>query len=241
MKKKELLSIAFAVTFILGRLLPGITALGVGFSEGEAGNVFIRHAAVSASGFPSPADAALLKGKFLVASRNIRDPRFSETVILLLQYGVGGAMGLIISKPTGVKLSEVFPEMKGLKGRADTVYDGGPVDRNQLFLLMRSGSQPTDSLQIFGDVYASSSLAALEQMIGRSGKKEKFRLYVGYAGWAAGQLDREVSRGDWHVLQADADTIFDKKSSEIWPELFRRSSAQWVRGNGYQNSLPPLI
>jgi putative transcriptional regulator len=48
---------------------------------------------------------------------------------------------------------------------------------------------------------------------------KNFRVYAGYAGWMPGQLDLEVARGDWHILQADADTIFEKELSDIWPEL----------------------
>jgi putative transcriptional regulator len=58
--------------------------------------------------------------------------------------------------------------------------------------------------------------------------EERFRVYAGYAGWAPGQLDNEIANGGWYVLGADAETVFDKSASEIWPELIQRSSAQWV-------------
>jgi len=58
---------------------------------------------------------------------------------------------------------------------------------------------------------------------------ERFRVYASYVGWFPGQLDREVSRGDWHVLRADAETIFSKEPSEIWPDLISRASLKWVK------------
>jgi putative transcriptional regulator len=163
-----------------------------------------------------------------VAARSIRDPRFAETVILLLESGGNGAMGLVINRPTGVTLSAVLPEIKGLKRRSDILYFGGPVSRNRMFLLIRSRSRPGDSVHISGDIYASSSLSELQRLIEDPSPGEKFRAYVGYAGWGAGQLEQEVSRGDWHVLRADSGSILDKRPSEIWPELIKQVSGMWV-------------
>ena len=171
----------------------------------------------------------LSKGKFLVASKQLRDPQFFETVVLLLEYDSKGAMGLVINRPTTVKLSKVLPEIEGLQKRSDTIYLGGPVAKNQLMLLIRTSSPPEGSRLVFKDIYLSSSQTVIEKMIDKPDTPERFRVYAGYAGWAPGQLDHEVSRGGWHILQADEESVFDKTPSEIWPELIRRSSALWVR------------
>jgi len=236
MKKKGLLSVALVASLVLGKALASFPAVSLTSPGGDPGTLSERDPTVSTVQRPPRPETELSKGRFLVASRNVKDPRFSGTVVLLVEYSVSGAMGLIINQPTGVRLSELIPEVKGLKDRPDTVYDGGPVNRNQLLLLARTGSRPAESLNVFGDVYISLSRSALNQMVGRAGAKESFRLYVGYAGWAAAQLDREVARGDWHVLRADAEMIFDKKPSEIWPELIRRASVQWVRTGGLLRS-----
>jgi putative transcriptional regulator len=166
---------------------------------------------------------------FLVASRQLKDPNFLKTVVLLLEYSRSGAMGLVINRPTEVKLSNVLPKMEGLQDLADTLYVGGPVAKKQMLLLVRSGSKPNDSRRVFDDIYVSSSRALLQKMINDGDQGKAFRLYAGHAGWAPGQLDREVKRGGWHVLQADVATVFEKVPSEIWPELIHRSSALWVR------------
>jgi len=67
---------------------------------------------------------------------------------------------------------------------------------------------------------------------------ERFRAYAGYAGWASGQLDQEVERGDWHVLGAEAEMVFDKAPSEVWPELIRRGSLQWAGWNSQPMARP---
>ena len=169
------------------------------------------------------------RGRFLVASRQLIDSQFSKTVVLLLQYDRHGAMGLIINQPTEVKLSKVLPEIEVLQQRPDTIYHGGPVAKNQLMLLIRTESPPEGSHRVLKDIYISSSRTVIQRIILDPTAKERFRVYAGYAGWAPGQLDLEVSRGGWHILRADPETVFDKSPPDIWPELIRRSSAQWVR------------
>ena len=99
---------------------------------------------------------------------------------------------------------------------------------NKMLLLMKSAKPPPESMLIFGDVYLSSSREELRRVIKSTNTEEKFRIYAGYAGWAPGQLEAECSSGDWHVVNADAETLFDKKSSEIWPELIHRFTVDWV-------------
>jgi putative transcriptional regulator len=170
-----------------------------------------------------------LKGRFLIASRQLLDPNFAETVVLLLEYHEKGAMGLVINRPSEMKLSAVLPEIEALRQRPDTIYLGGPVAKNQLLLLIRTPSPPEGSRHVFKDIHLSSSQEVIQRMIKDPEGEERFRVYAGYAGWAPGQLDREIATGGWHVLRADAETVFDKSASEVWPDLIYRSSAQWVR------------
>jgi len=171
----------------------------------------------------------LAKGKFLVASRRLRDPNFKETVVLLIDYGQDGAMGLVINRPSEIKLATIFPDIKELKERKDTIYVGGPVAVNQMLLLVGTPLVPEASQEVTQDVYISSSWKVLERLMKNAAKDERFRIFAGYAGWAPNQLDFEISRGDWHVLKADAETVFDKKPAEIWQELILRASVKWVR------------
>jgi putative transcriptional regulator len=175
------------------------------------------------------ANTGLAKGRFLVAGRNLRDANFAETVVLLVDYHTRGAMGLIINQPTEVRLTQVLPDMVGLQQRPDTVYIGGPVDRRRIVLLIRSSSALEDAQQVLDDIYISSSRTLFERLVDKAAVGEQFRVYAGYAGWAPGQLEREVSRGDWHILPADAETVFNKAPAEIWPELIRKGSIRWLR------------
>ena len=188
-------------------------------------------------------DALPAKGKFLVASRAIADPRFQETVVLLIGYDDAGATGLIINRPSKVPLAEMLMPVPGLKKRSDIVYYGGPVEGHRILMLIRSPEKLEGADKVFTNVYVSTSRNMLERMIGAHKTQKQFRVYAGYAGWLPGQLDREVSRGDWYILNADADSIFEKESSEIWRELILRSSAieVWKHDNNEQFNVSDLL
>ena len=176
-----------------------------------------------------PPSYHLARGMFLVASRRLVDPNFSESVVLLLEYGAKGALGLIINRPTKVQLTDLLPDIEELEERADIVYLGGPVSKNHVIVLMRSVQQPREAGRVFADTYVGSSMETLKQAVSMSLEGGTFHTYVGYAGWGPGQLDDEVSRGDWHVSPGEEAIVFDRVSEEIWPELIEKNSGQWVR------------
>lgn len=164
-------------------------------------------------------------GKFLVASRGLDDPRFSETVVLILSHDLDGAIGIIINRPSQVKLSEIFPEVKGLARNPGVVYFGGPVELEKVFLMVRgltAGQQKAKNQKIFDGVYLTSDKSML-QGHQKSGAHTKFRAYAGYAGWAPGQLENEIERGDWYVMPARAEAIFDQPADGIWPDLIEKA------------------
>ena len=173
----------------------------------------------------------LAQGTFLVAGRRLMDPNFHKTVVLLIRYDPDGAMGLVINRPLQLKLSTVLPDIKELDQRKDTLYLGGPVEPARILLLLKSANPPEASIPVFDDVFISASPKVLQSLVRKPVEEERFHIYAGYAGWAPEQLESECARGDWHILKADAETLFDKKSSEIWPELIQRVSVKWVRIN----------
>lgn len=169
------------------------------------------------------------KGRFLVASRNLGDPNFSESVVLLLSHGPSGSMGVIVNRPTDLPLAPLLPELPELRDRSDRVSFGGPVGVNAMTMLVRARRQPTKSEAIFGDVYASGNLDSLRDALAPRGEIIAVRAYVGYAGWGAGQLEHEIARGDWYVGPADAASVFDTAPTELWTTLLDRFSGVWTK------------
>ena len=172
--------------------------------------------------------AALSAGRFLVAGEHLRDLNFAQTVVLLLNYGERGARGVIVNRRSGVKLAAVFPGISGLHQRPDTVYLGGPVARNQLLILLRSDGPRAGVEHVVDDIYVSASRHVLVDALNKAGPAASVHVYAGYAGWAPGQLDHEVARGDWHVLPAGTDTVFSKSPGEVWRELIEKGAVQWL-------------
>jgi putative transcriptional regulator len=175
-----------------------------------------------------PLQRELSRGVFLIAAEKLLDPNFSETIVLLLEYGPEGAMGLVINRPTDIRLSEALPEIRELRRSKKTVYVGGPVGMDKLLLLVQSFEQPEESYHIFNDVYLCSSLDVLRTILRGQGGDTDFCVYVGYAGWAPNQLDLEVMRGDWYIMAADEKNLFSLKPDTIWSEFIERSRALWI-------------
>jgi len=173
-------------------------------------------------------NSKLSKGKFLIASRQLKDPRFEETVILLIHHDSDGSVGLIINLPTTTKLSDLVPDIKEQPGKEHFAYIGGPVGMNQVLLLLRSRNKPEGCQWIFGDVYVSASRSVFDQLIKGPSGETTFRAYAGYAGWGAGQLEQEVLQGSWQIAGADAGVIFKKPSSEIWKNLNREKDPSYI-------------
>ncbi len=169
-------------------------------------------------------------GKFLVASEHIRDPNFAKTVVLLLSDDWHGSMGVVINRPSPVKLSAVLPNLDPSRKRKGLLFIGGPVSRTELLLLIRSSKLREKTIHVVEDIYMSRSPEALERLMDDS--KNPFRAYAGYAGWRPGQLDAEVEQGDWKILRADSKTVFDAASEKIWPDLIRGEPTNLVRKSG---------
>jgi putative transcriptional regulator len=169
-------------------------------------------------------------GKLLVASRDLADPNFAETVILLVRYDEQGVVGLVLNRRTDVPLSEVFKGMKSAEKRSDPVYLGGPVETPAVFSLLKSSSKIEGAEQIFREVYLISSKTLFEQTISTRPESGVFHVYLGYAGWHTDQLRKEVELGAWFILPADANTVFNSDPDSLWSQMIRKTELKFVRG-----------
>jgi putative transcriptional regulator len=166
---------------------------------------------------------------FLVASTELKERAFRETVVLVTQPPRGGPWGVIINRPLVQRLSEVFTEYETLKHRKDVLHFGGPVQRDGLVFLVRTTEPPPRAVPVLKDVYFVSDLDWIDGLFRRPEPTRGVRVYYGHSGWAPGQLQNELERGGWHVVPADAETVFDKDPAEIWPELIKRATTRQTR------------
>lgn len=165
---------------------------------------------------PGAADEAPARGTFLVATGEIRGDLFVRTVVLLLSYDETGAMGLVVNRPTDVSPAELMTEPDALSGYTGTLFWGGPVQMSSLWTLVRTDSPPDDAVPVVDDVY---QLPFDEAVKGHLQSPDSLRLFIGYAGWSPGQLDRELLAGSWHVVRATASLVFAADPGDIWKRL----------------------
>ncbi|HXZ50345.1 MAG TPA: YqgE/AlgH family protein [Usitatibacter sp.] len=166
---------------------------------------------------------------FLVSRPGMTDPNFQDTVVLLTRHGPEGALGVIVNRPTDIPLSKVFSDEKRLAGLEDRIFFGGPVARDVVVYVFRAPLPRGDVKKLFEGVYISSSLDLLHDLLGRDHPTEDLRVFAGLAGWAPGQLEAEIQRGDWRLVPADAHSILDAPPRSLWQEMDRRASAITAR------------
>jgi len=181
----------------------------------------------------------LAAGKLLVAARNLSDPNFAATVILLVEFNRQGAMGLIVNRPTTIPLSRLLPGPEQASSGAAMAFIGGPVEPSTVLALLRSKSPRSDGRRVVGDVHLVSTRDALNETIAAGVTPDRVRVYVGYAGWGAGQLEHETAEGGWHVLAADAGVVFDPDPASTWRRQIKRTEALSARGTHFRPTMPP--
>ena len=166
-----------------------------------------------------------LAGRLLVASENMGDPRFRNSVVYMVEHNSGGAMGLIVNNPLGAMSVDLLFEQLGLEppeGAGEIeVYYGGPVDPERGFLLHSADVVLEDSVLVDGRVALSAPPDMLRK-IARGEGPERSIFTLGYSGWGPGQLESELDRDDWFVIPADTSLVFATDPAKSWERAAAR-------------------
>ena len=196
-------------------------ALGVALAgESFAGGSLVPTSITPAS--PDPITGKPGPGMFLVAKRALDDSHFGQSVVYLVEHGEGGTLGLIVNRSSDVKLSEAVPDIEDKQATAHALYYGGPVGLPMILMLVRSESATEGMAHVVDDVYISSDRRVLNEVLAVEKPDSELRFYIGHSGWAVGQLDFELVRGDWYVVAADTDAIFSDETDSLWNRLIER-------------------
>ena len=162
------------------------------------------------------ADSNPARGKLLVATEAVQGELFANTVVLLLYYDETGAFGLVVNRPTDVPLAEVLGDEEAIAAYRGTLFWGGPVHMDSLRALLVTDSPPADAEKIVESVYLVSYEDAFEA---GAADTSRMRLFIGYAGWAPGQLERELAHGSWRVLPGSGELVFAEDPRTLWNRL----------------------
>lgn len=153
-----------------------------------------------------------LAGSLLVATPILLDPHFYRTVVLLIQHDEDGCVGIILNRPTGEAVADHLPHWAGLVTDPGTVSYGGPVDPSVAIGL---------ALSPHGMATGVPGLTLIDLGDPPNSQSAPVRIYSGYSGWGADQLEGEIATGSWYVVQASPDDPFDTDEGQ-WRRVLRR-------------------
>ena len=164
----------------------------------------------------------------LIASPQLQDPNFARAVVLVTQTP-DGPFGFILNRPLALTVGEALPDA-GAAVAALPLHFGGPVTRQAVGVLFSAENEPPGARRVMAGSYLSLDQRVIERILRTPTLPRRLRFFAGYAGWAPGQLERELARGDWAVWPADEATVFDVPATEMWPLLHGRAGARRAEG-----------
>jgi len=182
-------------------------------------------------------ETPLTRGNLLVANRDMRDPTFGNTVIMILNRDDKGTFGIILNRKSNISVTEVMPGTDW-SGGPPHVYLGGPVAINSVRILIHSEQHLPLGTMITDNVWIIDTEEALANYSTGMADSLSTNVYLGYAGWLPGQLEAEIMRGDWHIWPGDAAAVFSETPENLWFEIQQYIQQIWAGLTPGSNNLP---
>jgi putative transcriptional regulator len=164
-----------------------------------------------------------LRGKLLIASPVLEDPNFARSVVLITEHGEEGAMGIVLNRPSEAEVGSVIPDLEPLAG-AEPIFVGGPVQPEALVVLGEFTDPDKAAWLVVADVglvSAQTELTELPEAVRRG------RVYAGFSGWSAGQLESEIEEDAWIVEAPLPHELFPDDPEELWSSVLERMGGQY--------------
>ncbi|HSU77478.1 MAG TPA: YqgE/AlgH family protein [Burkholderiales bacterium] len=166
--------------------------------------------------------ADLSKPLILVAVPELHDPVYGATVIVVAPVGGDQHIGFIVNRPSDVTLGKIFPGDGPSQKVHEPVYLGGPYEPQLVFALVERAKNPGGkSLELMPGLFAAADAATVDTII--KGDAAKARFVAGLVAWKPGELEQELERKVWYVLEPDARLVLRKPANGLWEDLVRRS------------------
>lgn len=169
-------------------------------------------------------------GQLLVAAPDLTDPNFDRTVVFLLDHDGSGSLGVVVNRPTELAVADVLAPWSGLSSSPDVVFSGGPVGVDGALALAAFdsvpaalGARPRGWRPVIGGIGLIDLDSDPESL---RGDLRALRIFAGYAGWGAGQLDSELSQGAWVVVDSMPGDAFARRPQRLWGDVLRRQPGE---------------
>jgi len=165
-----------------------------------------------------------LQGQLLIASPRLADPNFARSVVVMVQHNDDGALGLIVNRPLQTTIKEVAEKALDIPcGVEATLHQGGPCEGP---LMVVHTHETQSDIEVFPGVYFTTDRDKIEWLMAHNDGAIKF--FVGYAGWAAGQLESEIETESWLIAPADARVVLDGDMDQ-WSKLMTQLTlGKWI-------------
>jgi putative transcriptional regulator len=166
-----------------------------------------------------------LRGQLLVAGPTLLDPNFHRTVVLVVEHEEGGAMGLVLNRPSPIPAQRAIPELSPALDPDERLWVGGPVQGTSVVVLADFTGSALESRSVQGDVGLVLPDADLEE-VGEAVRRA--RAFLGYAGWGPGQLEAELEGEDWIVADFSPKDAFTDDPDRLWAQVLGRKGGQYA-------------
>ena len=172
--------------------------------------------------------AASRKGRLLIALPMLSDPNFDRTIVFMIEDNDEGSAGLVLNRPSPVPVTQALPDLSAGVAPPSVLFVGGPVNQNTAIGLARAAAADgVDAvegwLQVTGDI---GTINVADWMDGMPAGVVDLRVFAGYAGWGAGQLDGEIDAGAWLVVDADPSDPLSSEPEDLWRTVLRRQPGE---------------
>lgn len=160
-----------------------------------------------------------LPGRLLVATPDLHDPNFRQSVVYLLAHGDDGSLGVIVNRPGEVPVDQVIPALADAVTPPPTMFAGGPVRPDGVIAL----AHVDEDVEGVGTVAPGVGVVDLErEPLDVTDRVDELRLFAGHAGWVPGQLDQELASGGWFVVDGRPEDVFAAEPEDLWERVLRR-------------------
>jgi putative transcriptional regulator len=179
-------------------------------------------------------EATSLAGSLLVAGPTLLDPNFVRTVVLLLEHGEQGSVGVVLNRPTEEPVADHLPEWAGHVTAPPVVFVGGPVMNEVAVGVAERGPDPDEE---WAPVVGSAGTVDLGVGPDQVDDLGRVRVFSGYAGWDEGQLELELAHGSWFVVPAELSDVFTDTPQGLWREVLARQPGRLALFASFPNDL----
>lgn len=165
-----------------------------------------------------------LKGRLLVSGGGLFDPNFRHTVVLIGEHDADGAVGVVLNRPLDATVEQAVPPLAALVDPREPLFEGGPVAPHLPVLVVEVTRAELLDLPVFGAVgFLTGEIPSeVRPQVVRA------RVFVGHAGWGAGQLEAEMENGSWIVDRATEDDVFTATPYGLWRRVLERKGPEYA-------------